>query len=44
VEDELKVHSGNISGVPYYVINGNQKLSGAQSPEAFLRAFQAATS
>ncbi|PNY03926.1 DSBA-like thioredoxin domain containing protein [Trifolium pratense] len=44
VEDELNAHSGNITGVPYYVINGNQKLSGAQSREGFLRAFQAATS
>ncbi|KAK2413187.1 Thioredoxin superfamily protein [Trifolium repens] len=44
VEDELKAHSGNITGVPYYVINGNQKLSGAQSPEVFLRTFQVATS
>ncbi|XP_004491936.1 uncharacterized protein [Cicer arietinum] len=44
VEDELKTCPGNVSGVPYYVINGNQKFSGAQPPEVFLRAFQVATS
>ncbi|KAG4937527.1 hypothetical protein JHK85_052446 [Glycine max] len=44
VEEELKTYSGNISGVPYYVINGNHKLSGGQPPEVFLRAFQVATS
>ncbi|RDX74933.1 ywbO, partial [Mucuna pruriens] len=40
VEEELKTYSGNITGVPYYVINGNHKLSGGQPPEVFLRAFQ----
>lgn len=44
VEDEIKTYSRNITGVPYYVINGSQKLSGGQPPEVFLRAFQAATS
>lgn len=44
VEEELKTYSRNITGVPYYVINGSQKLSGGQPPEVFLRAFQAATS
>ncbi|KAK7273286.1 hypothetical protein RIF29_14335 [Crotalaria pallida] len=44
VVEELKTYSGNINGVPYYVINGNQKLSGGQPPEVFLRAFQVATS
>nr|AFK33670.1 unknown [Lotus japonicus] len=44
VEEELKTYSGNITGVPYYVINGNHKLSGGQPLEVFLRAFQAATS
>ncbi|KAL5176990.1 Receptor-like protein kinase HERK 1 [Glycine soja] len=43
VEEELKNNSGNISGVPYYVINGIHKLSGGQAPEVFLRAFQVAT-
>ncbi|ESW11402.1 hypothetical protein PHAVU_008G027000 [Phaseolus vulgaris] len=43
VEEELKTYSGNITGVPYYVINGNHKLSGGQPPEVFLRAFQVAT-
>ncbi|MED6198541.1 hypothetical protein PIB30_067389 [Stylosanthes scabra] len=44
VEDELRTYSSNIGGVPYYVINGNHKLSGAQPPEVFLRAFEVATS
>lgn len=42
VEDELKTYSRNITGVPYYVINGNHKLSGAQPAEVFLRTFQTA--
>ncbi|CAI0553235.1 unnamed protein product [Linum tenue] len=29
-----------VRGVPYYVINGKHKLSGAQPPEGFLRAFE----
>ncbi|MED6207218.1 hypothetical protein PIB30_033813 [Stylosanthes scabra] len=44
VEEELRTYSSNIGGVPYYVINGNHKLSGAQPPEVFLRAFEVATS
>ncbi|KAK7295535.1 hypothetical protein RJT34_18445 [Clitoria ternatea] len=44
VEEELKTYSRNITGVPYYVINGDQKLSGGQPPEVFLRAFQVAAS
>ncbi|XP_027926753.1 uncharacterized protein LOC114183806 isoform X2 [Vigna unguiculata] len=43
VEEELKTISRNISGVPYYVINGKHKLSGGQIPEVFLKAFQVAT-
>ncbi|KAJ7974273.1 DSBA oxidoreductase family protein [Quillaja saponaria] len=39
---ELDEYSGNITGVPYFVINKNHNLSGAQPPEVFLRAFQVA--
>lgn len=42
VETDLQKYSSNISGVPYYVINGKRKISGGQPPEAFLRAFQEA--
>ncbi|CAL0318753.1 unnamed protein product [Lupinus luteus] len=44
VAEEIKTYSSNINGVPHYVINGNQKLSGGQPPEVFLKAFEAATS
>ncbi|KAL4652777.1 hypothetical protein ACB098_01G226600 [Castanea mollissima] len=40
VNEELEKYSASITGVPYFVINGSQKLSGAQPPEVFLRAFQ----
>ncbi|KAK9272939.1 hypothetical protein L1049_003318 [Liquidambar formosana] len=43
VNEELEKYSAHISGVPYYVINGKQKLSGGQPPEIFQRAFQVAT-
>ncbi|KAF9602350.1 hypothetical protein IFM89_026777 [Coptis chinensis] len=39
---ELEKYSDHITGVPYYVINGKNKLSGGQPPEVFARAFQAA--
>ncbi|KAF2291015.1 hypothetical protein GH714_018325 [Hevea brasiliensis] len=42
VNDDLKKYSANITGVPYYEINGKHKLSGGQPPEVFLRAFEAA--
>ncbi|XP_034707192.1 uncharacterized protein YwbO [Vitis riparia] len=42
VNEEFKKYSAHLSGVPYYVINGKQQLSGGQPPEVFLRAFQAA--
>ncbi|KAK4759658.1 hypothetical protein SAY87_022789 [Trapa incisa] len=42
VQDELSKYSSRISGVPHYLINGKYELSGAQSPEAFLRTFEAA--
>ncbi|CAK7335313.1 unnamed protein product [Dovyalis caffra] len=40
VNEELEKHSAHITGVPFYVINGKQKLSGGQPPEVFLRAFE----
>ncbi|KAL9231275.1 hypothetical protein vseg_006521 [Gypsophila vaccaria] len=43
VKEELDKYSSHITGVPYYVINGEQKLSGGQPPEAFLRAFELAS-
>ncbi|XP_054793870.1 uncharacterized protein LOC129299426 [Prosopis cineraria] len=39
VEDELNTPSGNVRGVPFYVINGSCKVSGAQPPELFMKAF-----
>ncbi|GAB2288966.1 hypothetical protein Dimus_023271 [Dionaea muscipula] len=42
VNEELGKYSAHITGVPYYVINGKQKLSGGQPPEVFLQAFQLA--
>ncbi|KAG8489337.1 hypothetical protein CXB51_017382 [Gossypium anomalum] len=42
VNEDLQKYSANISGVPNYVINGKQQLSGGQPPEVFLRAFQVA--
>ncbi|KAF8399654.1 hypothetical protein HHK36_015524 [Tetracentron sinense] len=42
VNEELEKYSAQITGVPYYVINGKHKLSGGQPPEVFLRAFQEA--
>jgi len=43
VNEELDKYSANITGVPYFVINGIQKLSGAQPPEVFLKAFRVVT-
>uniref|UniRef100_A0A7C9E3P0 DSBA-like thioredoxin domain-containing protein n=1 Tax=Opuntia streptacantha TaxID=393608 RepID=A0A7C9E3P0_OPUST len=42
VQEELEKYSAHISGVPYFVINDQQRLSGAQRPEVFKRAFQVA--
>ncbi|KAL9273010.1 hypothetical protein AKJ16_DCAP17590 [Drosera capensis] len=42
VNEELAKYSAHITGVPYYVINEKQKLSGAQPLEVFLQAFQIA--
>ncbi|KAI9121176.1 hypothetical protein K1719_008209 [Acacia pycnantha] len=40
VKDELDSLYGNARGVPFYVINGSNKVSGAQPPELFLKAFE----
>ncbi|KAI3862329.1 hypothetical protein MKX03_036896 [Papaver bracteatum] len=42
VHEELQKYSTQISGVPYYVINGKHKLSGGQPPEVFIKTFQVA--
>ncbi|PKI55350.1 hypothetical protein CRG98_024260 [Punica granatum] len=42
VQEELAKYSSRISGVPHYLIDGKYELSGAQSPEVFLGAFEAA--
>ncbi|CAN6929402.1 hypothetical protein Bca4012_099231 [Brassica carinata] len=44
VKEELEMYSQNITGVPHYTINGKVKLSGAQPPETFQSAFEAASS
>jgi len=41
VQEELEKYSRNITGVPHYTINGKVKLSGAQPPETFQKAFEA---
>ncbi|KAG9439177.1 hypothetical protein H6P81_019342 [Aristolochia fimbriata] len=41
VYEDIQKYSTNISGVPHFVINGIE-VHGAQPPEVFLRAFQAA--
>ncbi|KAG0555630.1 hypothetical protein KC19_12G183300 [Ceratodon purpureus] len=38
---ERQFHRG-VSGVPHFVIDGRYQISGAQPPEAFLKAFDAA--
>ncbi|KAG6743018.1 hypothetical protein POTOM_053963 [Populus tomentosa] len=40
VNEELEKYSAHITGVPFYVINGKQKLSGGQPPEVFQKAFE----
>ncbi|MCL7034716.1 hypothetical protein MKW94_022918 [Papaver nudicaule] len=42
VYEELQKYSTQISGVPFYVINGKHKLSGGQPPEVFMKTFQVA--
>uniref|UniRef100_A0A1J3FIJ5 Uncharacterized protein YwbO n=1 Tax=Noccaea caerulescens TaxID=107243 RepID=A0A1J3FIJ5_NOCCA len=41
VQEDLEKYSRNITGVPHYTINGKVKLSGAQPPETFQKAFEA---
>ncbi|KAL9231273.1 hypothetical protein vseg_006520 [Gypsophila vaccaria] len=42
VNKDFKKYSAHLGGVPYYVINGQQKFSGGLSFDGFLRAFQIA--
>ncbi|KAI3919122.1 hypothetical protein MKW98_016675 [Papaver atlanticum] len=42
VHEELQKYSTQISGVPFFVINGKHKLSGGQPPEVFMKTFQVA--
>ncbi|MBE8215404.1 MAG: DsbA family oxidoreductase, partial [Endozoicomonadaceae bacterium] len=35
--------AANIGGVPFYIINSKYGLGGAQSPQAFLQAFEVAS-
>src|SRR6478735_5243079 len=39
---EEQAHRLDVSGVPFFVVNGRVALSGAQPPELFLRAFEQA--
>ncbi|KAK1273074.1 hypothetical protein QJS04_geneDACA023317 [Acorus gramineus] len=43
VNEELTKHATHVNGVPHFVINGKHQLNGAQAPEVFMRAFQAAS-
>lgn len=43
VNEDISNYSGQITGVPFFVINNEHKLSGAQPPEVLLRAFESAT-
>ncbi|XP_047313261.1 uncharacterized protein YwbO [Impatiens glandulifera] len=40
VKEELQKYSNGLTGVPNYVINGKQQLSGGQPPEVFIKAIQ----
>lgn len=42
VNEDFEKYSAQLSGVPYYVINGKHKFSGGLPPEGFLRAFEVA--
>lgn len=44
IQQDLKQYGKGVTGVPYFVINGHQRLSGAQPPASFLRAFELASS
>ena len=37
---EQELSKLGISGVPFYIINNKYGISGAQSPETFMKAFQ----
>ncbi len=40
---QRNAEAANIGGVPFYIINNEYGLGGAQSPQAFLQAFEAAS-
>ncbi|EPS71580.1 hypothetical protein M569_03178 [Genlisea aurea] len=42
VYEEIRKYASNLTGVPYYIINGKHELNGGQQPESFLRTFKAA--
>lgn len=44
IQHDLKQFAEGVSGVPNFLINGRQQLSGGQPPSSFLRAFELASS
>lgn len=44
IQQDLHKYAKGVTGVPNFMINGRQKLSGAQPPESFLKVFEAASS
>ncbi len=41
--EEAEVHRLGVQGVPFFIVNGERALSGAQEPKAFLEAFERAS-
>jgi predicted DsbA family dithiol-disulfide isomerase len=39
-QDEMQAQDFGISGVPFFVLNDKYAVSGAQSPETFLKAME----
>ncbi|MCO5570358.1 hypothetical protein L7F22_024078 [Adiantum nelumboides] len=44
IQQDLKHYAQGVTGVPYFLINRQQRLSGAQPPASFLKAFELAIS
>ncbi|KAI5070916.1 hypothetical protein GOP47_0013167 [Adiantum capillus-veneris] len=44
IQHDLEQYAKGVSGVPYFLISGQQRLSGAQPPASFLKAFELASS
>ncbi|KAH7439684.1 hypothetical protein KP509_04G072200 [Ceratopteris richardii] len=42
IRQDLKQYGKGVTGVPDFLINGKQRLSGAQPPDSFLKAFELA--